>query len=625
MVDVADTPEDRRPEARQAAWLFSWVKPYRRRVVASVALVIGGSLLQVAGPLLTAAAIDLFMVGHSQGANSQPSAAARHVLALLTTLGLPREGGSGLATVTLLYLASLLASATLLSFQARTMLMTGQLVMRDLRDALFDHLQKLDLAWFNRTPAGRVITRLTSDVEALNELFTSGLVDILSDLVLLGGIAGVLFSLDWRLSLVAFSVLPLMVLLSMWFRVRARWIYREVRSRLAAINTHLQEHLAGMSVVQLARAESRVDSQFRALDAAHRDVNIRGIFYYAVFYPTIELFIAFGVAALVVAGGVWSRTGTISLGVLVAFLQYVQRFFRPIADLAENYNVLQASFAAAERLHGLLTTTPELVPPTDPGPEPPPAATLALEGVWFAYDGDNWALRDVSFVAHTGERLAIVGHTGAGKSTLVNLILRFYDVSKGRVSVDGMDVREWRTPALRRRFAVVLQEIDCFAGTLRENVSLGRGIDDSRVRWALEQVGAGPLLDRLPLALDSVLGERGTGLSQGERQLVAFARALVGDPEFLLLDEATSSVDPLTEALIQQALNRLLVGRTALIIAHRLATVVGCDRVLVLHSGRLVEEGTHAQLIATGGVYKTLYDLQLLGVGGGAEGAVGLT
>lgn len=596
-------------------WLLVWVRPYWRRVIAATALVVGGSALQIVGPLLTAGAIDLYL-------KPRPEPTALRLQALLVRLGLPSEGGAGLATLTLLYLASLIVSAALLSVQARTMLMTGQLVMRDLRQGLFAHLQRLDLAWFNRTPAGRVITRLTNDVEAVNELFTSGLVEILADVFLLGGIVAVLFSLDWRLALVAFSVLPFLILLSMWFRANARSIYREVRTRLAAINTFLQEHLAGMSVVQLARAEARIQERFTEVDAAHRDVNVRGIFYYAVFYPAVELLTAAGLAALLLFGGIWSASGTVSLGVLVAFLQYVQRFYRPISDLAENYNVLQASLAAAERLHALLDTRPEVVEPTAPAPEPARAGSLAFEDVSFAYEKDQWALSGVSFTVRPGERLAVVGHTGAGKSTLVNLLLRFYDPQKGRVTVDGVDVREWTAPRLRRRFAVVLQEIDCFAGTVGENVRLGRrDIDDARIRWALGQVGAGDLLTRLPSGLETQLGERGSGLSVGERQLVAFARALVGDPEFLVLDEATSSVDPATEATIQKALLRLLEGRTAVIIAHRLATVMGCDRVIVLHHGRLVEEGTHAELLDRGGLYRTLYELQLLGPAEGAATA----
>jgi ATP-binding cassette subfamily B multidrug efflux pump len=593
-------------DQRLAWWLVGWARPYWHRVAGAIVLVLFGSVLQVLGPLLTASAIDLYL-------RPEPDAAAARVLAALRWLHLPDAGGAGLASIALLYLVSLLAGASLLSMQARTMLMTGQLVMRDMRNALFGHLQRLDLAFFNRTPAGRVITRLTNDVEAVNELFTSGLVEILADIVLLGGIVAVLFSLDWRLALVAFSVLPFLLLLSMWFRGRARLVYREVRARLAAINTHLQEHLAGMSVVQLARAENRVHESFVSLDAAHRDVNVRGIFYYAIFYPAVDLLTSSGLALLLVFGGIWTYRGTVSLGILIAFVQYVQRFYRPISDLAENYNVLQASLAAAERLRGLLATEPELLPPSVPAPSPPRLGTLSFDDVSFAYEGENWAVSDIEFTVTPGERVAVVGHTGAGKSTLVNLLLRFHDPQRGRITVDGLDLRQWDLTELRQRFAVVLQEVDCFAGTVGENVRLGRaGIDDERARWALDQVGAGGLLERLPLGLAAPVGERGTGLSVGERQLVAFARALVGDPGILLLDEATSSVDPATEATIQRALERLLKGRSALIIAHRLATVIGCDRVLVVHHGRLVEAGTHEELLARGGLYRTLYELQFL-------------
>jgi len=601
----ADVPS--RTDRGLIAWLLGWARPYGGRVLLATVLVIAGSALQIAGPLLTAAAIDLYL-------EPRPGGAAQRVQAAVAALGLPSEGGGGLAVLAALYLVTLLLGAVLLAAQGRTMMMTGQLVMRDLRSELFAHLQRLDLAWFNRTPTGRVITRLTTDVEALNEIFTSGLVDILADIVLLGGIAGVLFALDWRLALVAFGVLPFMAALSMWFRRHARAIYREVRTRVAAINTHLQEHLAGISVVQLAQAEERTHAAFTEIDAAHRDVNIRGIYYYAIFYPSIELFTAVGLAMLLALGGVWSAQGTVSLGVLVAFLQYVQRFYRPISDLAENYNVLQASLAAAERLHALLDTQPQIASSATAAPPPARLGTFAFSAVSFAYEPEQWALREVDFAAAAGERLAVVGHTGAGKSTLVNLLLRFYDPQEGAVLVDGVDVRRWETTALRRRFAVVLQEVDCFAGTLRDNVSLGRpGIDGARVRWALEQVQAGPLLDRLPAGIETVIGERGTGLSAGERQLVSFARALVADPEFLVLDEATAAVDSVTEHAIQRALDRLLAGRTSLVIAHRLATVVGCDRVLVFHAGRLVEQGTHEALLARRGLYRTLYDLQLLG------------
>ncbi len=592
--------------SRLFGWLLRWGRPYVHRVAGASVLIIFGSVLQIVGPLLTAAAIDLYL-------KPAPDPTASRIADVLRWFHLPTVGMPGLLSMAGVYLVSLLLGGLLLTWQARTMLMTGQLVMKDLRNALFAHLQSLDLAWFDHTPTGRVITRLTSDVEAVNDLFTSGLVQILADIVLLGGIVAVLFSLDWRLALVAFSVLPVLVLLATWFRSRARAVYRQVRARIAAINTHLQEHFAGMSVVQLARAEDRSAKTFRTLDAAHRDVNIRGIFYYAVFYPSVEMLTAVGLALLLVLGGRWSYQGTLSLGVLIAFIQYIQRFYRPISDLAEKYNVLQASLAAAERLQGLLRTRARVLPPAHPEPAPAPRGTFAFAGLSFAYTPDAWALRDVGFAAAPGERLAVVGHTGAGKSTLVNLLLRFYDPQAGAVTVDGLDVRRWDLPALRSRFAVVLQEVDCFAGTLRENIRLGReGIDDPRLVWALEQVHAGGLLGRLPRGLDTVLGERGTGLSAGERQLVSFARALVGDPEFLLLDEATASVDPITEAVIQEALERLLSHRTSLIIAHRLATVVGCDRVLVFHGGRLAEEGPHAALLERGGLYRTLYDLQLL-------------
>ena len=599
--------EDPPPQPRRAwsLWLLRWVKPYGLRISLATVLILAGSAMQIVGPILTAAAIDLYLEPRETGL-------ALRVAGLLQSLGLPHEGDPGLIAVAGLFFLSLLTGASLLAAQARTMMMTGQMVMRDLRNALFAHLQKLELAWFNRTPAGRVMTRLTSDVEALNELFTSGLVQILADVVLLGGIVVVLFQLDWRLALVAFSVLPLLLALSVWFRSRARGVYREVRARVAAINTHLQEHLAGISVVQLARAEARVDDRFRELDRDHRDVNIRGIFYYAVFYPSVEFFTALGLALLLVTGGFWSSQGTITLGVLIAFLQYVQRFYRPISDLAENFNVLQSALAAAERLEEVLATPPEIVDPASPPPPPPRRGTLAFEDVWFAYKGKEWVLQDISFQLAAGERVAVVGHTGAGKTTVVNLALRFHDPQRGRVLVDGVDTRDWLQQRLRERFAVVLQEVDCFAGTLRDNVSLGRRIEDARIRWALEQVHASGLLARLPKELDTVLGERGAGLSAGERQLVSFARALVGDPEFLLLDEATSAVDAATEHAIQLALERLLRGRTSLIIAHRLATVVGCDRVLVFRTGHLVEQGTHQELLALGGVYRTLYDLQLL-------------
>lgn len=591
-------------KASPLLWLLAWAYPYRYRMLASTLVVTLGALLQVVGPLLTAAAVDLYL-------KPEPSATATRVLSLLHFLRLPAEGRQGLGALAGLYFLALLLGAGLMVVQGRVMLTTGQLVMRDMRNKLFAHLQTLDLAFFHRTPVGRIITRLTSDVEAVNELFTSGFVEILADALLLAGIVVVLFSLSFRLAFVAFSVLPLLVLLALWFRKNARAIYLEVRTRFAAVNTHLQEHLAGISVIQLLRAQNLSAQRLRVLDGQHRDANIRGIFYYAIFYPSVELLTAFGIGALIYFGASWSEKGLVSFGVLVAFVQYVQRFYRPIGDLAENYNVLQASVAASVRLQELLAQKPELADPPQPV-SPPPLGTLEFREVTFAYgEGEPPALQQVSFALAAGDKVAVVGPTGAGKSTLVNLILRFYDPQEGSILVDGVDVRRFRRADLRSRFAVVLQDVDCFAGTIRHNVSLGRpGISDARILWALEQVQARELVERLPLGLDTVLGERGAGLSVGERQLVAFARALVGDPEFLILDEATASVDPLTEAHIQKALERLLVGRTALIIAHRLATTQLCSQVLVFHRGKLVEKGSHGELLAKGGAYYALFTRQ---------------
>lgn len=596
------------PGAKSAAplaWLLAWAYPYRFQMLLSTILVTISALLQVLGPLLTAGAVDLYL-------KPEPTKTAAQVLGALAALGLPDRGTAGLFSVTALYFMALALGTVLRVAQTQIMLTTGQAVMRDMRDRLFAHLQTLDLSFFHRTPAGRIITRLTSDVEAVNELFTSGFVEILADLLVLTGIVVVLFSLSPPLALVAFSVLPILVVLSFWFRKNARAIYLEVRNRFAAVNTHLTEHLSGITVIQLLRAQFASAQKLAELDARHRDANILGIFYYAIFYPAVELLIAIGIGELIYFGAGWQEKGLVSFGVWVAFLQYVQRFYRPIGDLAENYNVLQASIAASVRLRELLAMEGELQDPPAPV-KPPRRGTLEFRNVTFTYPGGEApALRNVSFALAPGEIVAVVGHSGAGKSTLVNLLLRFYDPQEGKVLVDGVDVRSFSRLELRSRFAVVLQDVDCFAGTVRENVALGRAyLSDERILWALEQVQARELVERLPAGLATVLGEGGTGLSVGERQLIAFARALVGDPEFVILDEATASVDPVTETRIQKALRRLLQGRTSLIIAHRAATTTICSRILVFHQGRLVEEGSHPELLAKRGIYYAAFGRRL--------------
>lgn len=586
-------------------WLLAWAYPYRLQMLLSTVLVTISAFLQVLGPFLTAGAVDLYL-------KPEPTKTASQVLGVLSALGLPSRGTTGLFSVTALYFTALAFGTILRIVQARVMLTTGQAVMRDMRERLFAHLQSLDLGFFHRTPAGRIITRLTSDVEAVNELFTSGFVEILADLLVLTGIVVVLISLSAPLALVAFGVLPILVVLSLWFRKNTRKIYLEVRNRFAAVNTHLTEHLSGITVIQLLRAQMASSQKLAALDAQHRDANIRGIFYYATFYPAVELLNAVGIGGLIYFGAGWQEVGLVSFGVWVAFLQYVQRFYRPIGDLAENYNVLQASIAASVRLREFLATKGELQDPPTPV-KPLRRGTLEFQNVTFTYpDGESPALRNVSFALAPGEIVAVVGATGAGKSTLVNLLLRFYDPQEGKVLVDGTDLRSFSRGELRARFAVVLQDVDCFAASVRENVALGRAyLSDERILWALEQVQARELVERLPAGLSTVLGEGGTGLSVGERQLIAFARALVGDPEFVILDEATASVDPATEARIQKALQRLLRGRTSLIIAHRPATTTICSRILVFHKGRLVEEGSHLELLAKRGIYYAAFGRRL--------------
>ena len=521
----------------------------------------------------------------------------------------------GLAAVATVYLGALVLGFVVLYLQSYLMQMMGQYVMADLRRQIFGKLQDLPVAYFDRHPVGRLVTRVTNDVDALNELFTAGIVSIFGDLVLLAGIVGVLFWLDWRLALVTFCILPLLAALTLWFKVRARQRYREVRLKLAAINSFLQEQITGMSVVQLFNQERRTFDAFSGINDEHRDANVATVFYYAVYYPAVELITALGAALILWYGGGQVLRAALSVGALVAFLQYAQRFYRPLSDLSEKYNILQAAMASAERIFGLLDAPVGIAAPAE-GAHRPAAVRGAVEfdGVGFAYLEGEDVLHDVSFRIEPGETVAVVGHTGAGKSTIASLLLRFYDVGRGRVLIDGVDVRDWDLDALRRGTAMVLQDVFLFAGTVGDNIGLGSGeIGAARIRRAAREVHALEFIERLPGGFDSRLKERGGGLSVGQKQLIAFARALAFDPRILILDEATSSVDTETERLIQMALDRLLADRTSLVIAHRLSTIQRADRILVLHQGRLCEQGTHQQLLARDGLYRRLYELQYQG------------
>ena len=591
--------------------LLAYAWPYRRLAAIAIGLIVLSSLLQLAGPLATAIALDLY-IDPTQAENPETlSVPGQLFLHGLDAFGLDLSPLAGLTLLASIYLVTLILAFLVLYLQGYVMQLVGQYVMYDLRRDVFGHLQELEVSYFDRRPIGRLVTRVTNDVDALNELFTAGLIAIFGDVVLLSGIVGVLFWLNWKLALVTFAIVPALALLTLWFKVRARESYREVRIKLAAINSYLQEHLSGMSVLQLLNRQRRAREEFGAINDDHRVANLRAIFYYAVYYPAVELITACGLGLILWFGGGRVLLGALSIGALVAFLQYAQRFYQPLADLSEKYNILQGAMASAERIFRLLDREPAIVSPNDPFAPAQTGGAIEFDRVSFAYDPQEPVLKDVSFSIQEGETLAVVGHTGAGKSTLTNLLLRFYDVDDGAVRVDGVDVREWELSSLRRSIGMVLQDVFLFSGTLAENVRLGAAeIDDERLRWAAEEVRAQDFIDRLPGGFDSTVQERGAGLSVGQKQLIAFARALAFDPRILILDEATSSVDTETEQLIQEALDRLLVGRTSLVIAHRLSTVQKADRILVLHKGEVRELGTHQQLLARRGIYHRLYLLQ---------------
>ncbi|MGD2114084.1 MAG: ABC transporter ATP-binding protein [Acidobacteriota bacterium] len=605
--------------------LLAYVKPYKGSAAAAVGLIVLSSLLQLVGPLAIAVALDLYMRPPAETSaaagpvdDASISAAALWFRGFLEERGVTPSAEEGLAVVAGIYLAALLLTFVVLYVQAYVMQMMGQRIMYDLRRQVFARFQRLPVSYFDKNPIGRLVTRVTTDVDALNELFTAGLVAIFGDVMLLVGIVWVLFWLNWKLAVVTFAIIPLLLALTLWFKVRARESYREVRVKIARINAFLQEHITGMQVLQLFNREERAFGEFSEINREHRDANVRAIFYYAVYYPAVELITALGIGLIVWYGGLRVMEGALSLGALIAFLQYAQRFYQPLSDLSDKYNILQAAMAASERTFRVIDSPAGIEspprayrPPVGEDGRPRVAGALAFEDVRFSYKQGEPVLEDVSFRVDPGETLAIVGHTGAGKSTLANLLLRFYDVTSGRVTLDGVDVREWELGALRRSIGLVLQDVFLFSGTVARNIRLDeREIDEERLRWAAREAQALELIERLPGGFEAAVRERGAGLSVGQKQLIAFARALAFDPKILILDEATSSIDTETEQLIQQALERLLEGRTNLVIAHRLSTIQKADRILVLHKGRVREIGSHQELLAQRGIYYRLYQLQ---------------
>ena len=591
-------------DARLMRRLLRYLVPYWRQVLVALGAIVGASLLQLAQPYLMKIAIDDHIAQGSM---------------------------EGLEALALAFLAVLAGGFALEYLQTWVLQNTGQRIMFDMRMQIYRHLQAIDVQYYDRNPVGRLMTRVTSDVDVLNELFTAGVVSVFGDIFLLLGIMGALALMDWRLAAIAFAVLPLIALVTQWFRRHVRESYRRVRTWIARINAFLQEHITGMSTVQLFGRQGRSFDAFDEVNRGHRDANVDSIYYYAVFYPAIEVIGALSAAMIIWFGGNWVMGGTLSIGSFVAFILYSQRFYRPISDLSEKFNILQAAMAASERIFTLLDTEvriagvgdarsgvrgePSVVSGISPHPAlrtpHPGAGHIVFDRVSFAYNGTDHVLRDVSFEVKPGERVGIVGATGAGKSTIINLLLRFYDVTSGRILVDGRDIRELDLAALRRLFSLVLQDVHLFSGTIASNIRLAEAtIDDEAVQRAAASVHASTFIEALPQGYASPVAERGATLSVGQKQLLSFARALAFDPRILVLDEATSSVDTETELLIRDALRTLMAGRTTIAIAHRLSTIQDMDKILVLHRGTLRESGTHQELLTQRGIYYKLFQLQ---------------
>ena len=586
-------------DSRLMRRLLQYMKPYKWHVALALVMVAVVTPLELAPPLIFRKAIDGYFVPALNQVISEASA------------------WSGIGWLSLLFLAVLAFDFLAQYIQIRIMQRVGQQTMYDMRSEIFSHMQRLPMSYFDRNPMGRLVTRVTTDVDALNDLFAAGVVTMINDFFLLGVMAGLLFKIDRRLALDTLAVLPGILIVTMIFRKFVRDANRRIRTAIARINAFLQEYISGMSVVQLFNRERKAVEEFEKRNRDNMLAWRDAILAYALFYPAVE-FLSFATIALIYwSGGNRILSGTLTLGVLTAFTMFAQRFFRPIQDLSEKFNILQSAMAASERIFKLLD---EPVPAgSDPNAIPldHPRGEIEFRNVWFSYRNvaapaeEDWVLRDVSFRVEPGQTIAIVGHTGAGKTTLISLLLRFYDIQRGQILLDGKDIRLIELQDLRRQFGIVLQDPFLFTGTIETNIRLGTpGIDRPTVERAVEEIGLGEFMRSLPEGVGASVNERGSTLSVGQRQLINFARALAHNPRFLILDEATSSVDTKTELLIREALNRLLSGRTALVIAHRLSTIQHADCILVFHKGRLREQGAHQELLAQRGIYYRLYQLQ---------------
>jgi ATP-binding cassette, subfamily B, multidrug efflux pump len=564
--------------------LLRYLKPYVKQLIPALVLTLVLNLLGILQPKFTQYAIDWFII--------------------------PKKTDY-LTLFVLIYLGSQFLRLVFSYFQSVLLNSVGQYVMFDLRREIYDKLQHQEVAYYDRNPVGRIMTRLTADVDALNELFTSGVTDLLGDLVMIVAIIAVMIYMDWRLTLITLLTVPMLFAATNWFRKHARHGYDLVRIKIARIYSFLQEHFSGAQSVQLFNAEVKSLARFAKINDEHRKANIDTIFYYAVFFPLVDFIGAVGIALIIWYGGYRVMQHALSIGGLVAFIQYSSFLFQPIRDISDKYNVLQGAVVASHRIFKALDLPILITSPQTPLRKGRAEGRIEFENVWFAYNEEEWVLKDVSFTVQPGQSVALVGHTGSGKTTITNLLMRFYDVQKGRILLDGVDVRDWDLQSLRENFAVVLQDIFLFTGTVASNIRLGReDISDERVEWAATEVRADNFIQRLPRVYQSEVRERGAGLSVGQKQLISFARALAFDPALLILDEATSSIDTETEQLIQEAIARVMQNRTSVIVAHRLSTIQRADTIIVLHHGEIREQGTHQDLLSQQGLYWKLYKLQ---------------